>query len=346
MIRLLTALAASMLCPALVHAAPGDATRLEYARSERAARCPDRESLKNAVTKRLGYDPFFPVARQTIVVEITDADDGLRAQMHLIDENGMIVGSRELKDKPEHCDELVSSLALAISIALDPSAALGVEPSRTTESPAPAASSASDRDAPATASEPIVESIQQPKGSSAQPSGKKSAVELVAGRIAFPSTLRAASFSTLGVAPSLAFGLRAGIGFRWRWFQLLAEFADQFPATHDTNRIGSAQASLYEGTLAPCFVRGSLASCGVFNLGSVQAEGRGVEYPEKQHSLYAALGARVEFTPQLAGPIHLLLATGVLKPLTPITLLLNGEEVWKTPLISGELTLGLAWQFP
>lgn len=71
-------------------AAPGDATHLEYARSARAAGCPDREALKTAVQRRLGYDPFFPVARQSIVVEVSDFDDTLRARMQLLDEQGMI----------------------------------------------------------------------------------------------------------------------------------------------------------------------------------------------------------------------------------------------------------------
>ena len=35
---------------------------LDDARSARAANCPDRTALQNAVSKRLGYDPFFPAA--------------------------------------------------------------------------------------------------------------------------------------------------------------------------------------------------------------------------------------------------------------------------------------------
>ena len=61
-----------------LYAAPGDATRLEYARSSGAAACPDRSALSAAVSKRLGYDPFFPAARQTIIVEIIDREGELR----------------------------------------------------------------------------------------------------------------------------------------------------------------------------------------------------------------------------------------------------------------------------
>src|SRR6187455_1192643 len=121
-------LATCALSTSRAPAAPGDATRLEYARSEQAAACPDRAALKAAVSKRLGYDTFFPAARQTVIVEILAQEGELRAHMRLVDENGMIVGSRELRKLVKHCDELVASFALAISIALDPSAALGATP--------------------------------------------------------------------------------------------------------------------------------------------------------------------------------------------------------------------------
>src|SRR6185295_17631976 len=78
---------------------------------------------------------FFPAARQAVVVEITSVDDGLHAELRLLDENGIIRGSRQLHERPGHCDELVASLALAISIALDPAAGLTLPES--TGEPAP-----------------------------------------------------------------------------------------------------------------------------------------------------------------------------------------------------------------
>lgn len=338
-------LAAVVLCPALARAAPGDATRLEYARSERAARCPDRDALKSAVSKRLGYDPFFPAARQTIVVEITDVDDGLRAQMHLIDENGIIVGSRELKEKIGQCDELVASLALAISIALDPSAALGApsddksEPTTTEPMPArvdeAAAPTPENRDEER-ATRPPPTKKTRPRGAATTADGHERAL---------PSTVQAGAFSSLGVAPSLALGFRVAVGARVRWFQLLAEFADQLPATRATELSGSVRASLYQGTLAPCFVHGDWAGCGLIQLGSLQSEGRGVSNPATKSLLYAALGARLEFTPRLIGHLHLVVDADASKSLTPVTLRLRDQTAWQTPFVSGALGIGLAVQF-
>jgi len=105
-----TCLAATTFSVGHARAAPGDATRLEYARSARAATCPDRSALQAQVSQRLGYDPVFHAARQTNTVEIIDVGDDFRAQMRLMDENGIIVGSRELREKIGHCDELVVTI--------------------------------------------------------------------------------------------------------------------------------------------------------------------------------------------------------------------------------------------
>jgi hypothetical protein len=322
------------LWSAHAHAAPGDATRLEYARSEAAKGCPDRDALRSAVTQRLGYDPFFPVARQTIVVEITDVSDGLRARMNLVDDQGLIVGSRELRERTEHCDELVASLALAISIALDPSAALG--------GGAAADSGAPDADAQPPEPETTPEVAAPPQ----RPTRPHSPPALSLSQASTAQlTVRGGAFVASGVAPALAWGLRGGVGARWHWFQLVAEFADQFPVQHAVAG-GSVRASLYEGSLAPCVAKSWLAACALLNVGVQHSEGRDIPYSAAHKSLYAALGARVEAAPQLVGHLRLLLSADALKSLTPVTLRLHGEQVWKTPFVSVVLGAGLALQFP
>ena len=339
----LLVLALVVLAPAAA-AAPGDATRLEYARSAGAARCPDRDALKSAVSERLGYDPFFPAARQTVVVEITDANDGLLGKMSLVDEQGMIIGSRELKENSEHCDELVASLALAISIALDPSAALGEQAAGASSDPSPPSAPAAIQE-PEAALEPAA-SPSQPEPATAPRQRAARASERSGRSLVLPSTARAAAFATRGVAPSTAVGWRVGTTWNWDGFRLLAEFADQFPAARDGGMGGQVKASLYEGTLAPCLARGAFAACALFNLGSFQARGASVQSPVRDSTLYVALGLRAEYEPMLVGPVHLLLSAEALKSLTPITLRLYGEPVWKTPFAALGLGIGLAVRVP
>ncbi|MEO7035262.1 MAG: hypothetical protein ABI548_15175 [Polyangiaceae bacterium] len=213
-------------------AAPGDATRLEYARSDRAGRCPDEVALKSAVAQRLGYDPFFHAARQTIVVQITDVDSGLRAQMRLIDEQGIIRGSRELNDRLEHCDELVASLALAISIALDPSAALGgpqavdavaegaPTPKKEAAQSQPELPEAPAPEAPSSAVTPPTPPQRDRRTTSATASDR-------GGRS--PFAVRAALFGALGAAPSTALGGRLGGSLHSGWFYFVAEVTETTP---------------------------------------------------------------------------------------------------------------------
>lgn len=326
-------------------AAPGDATRLEYARSERAAACPDRSALKSAVSKRLGYDPFFPAARQAIIVEIIDHDDELRAQMRLIDEHGVIVGSRELREKGEDCDELVASLALAISIALDPTAALGKAPTTaeqtSREEPAPETQASPAEPSPESKLEPAAqEHPKKPRTAKPPPSEPTNADsehrELAA---------RAAFFADIGSAPALGFGWRLGLDLRRAWFRVAAEFSQQLPTSKDIPENGSATASLLTGALTPCLTTGTLAGCGLVTLGAMNTRGESIPNASSQSSFYAALGTRFEYTPVLFDDFQLLTQIDALKPLTPVSLRAHGEEVWHTPFLTFAAGLGLRWRF-
>ena len=319
-----------------VQAAPGGAARLEYARSERAAACPDRGALKAAVSKRLGYDPFLPAARQTIVVEIIDVDGGLRAQMRLSDENGLIIGSRELREQAGHCDELVASLALAISIALDPGAALAEK------SPNPGREPAAAADPPP---EPERESVEQehpPKVNRPRAERTASAAPAL-GRL--EAGVRSTLFADAGSAPALAFGWRLGLDLRRNWLQVGAEFTQQFPSTKELAEGGRARVSLLGGMLAPCVVSHTLAGCALLTLGVLQTRGENIPYPSSQNTFYAALGARFEFTPTLLGQLQLLTQVEALKPFTPVSLEVVGGEVWHTPFLTFSAGIGLRLHF-
>jgi hypothetical protein len=333
-------LAAGVLSTGRVDAAPGDATRLEYARSARASVCPDRSTLQAQVSQRLGYDPFFHAARQTISVEIVDVDDEFHAQMRLMDENGIIIGSRELREKAEHCDELVASLALAISIALDPSAALGEEttavapqaesaPTETVEPPPEPERESAAQEHPPKESRRRVES-------SRAASGDRNRVQLAA---------RAAFFADFGNAPALAFGFRVGSDLQRDSFRFGAEFSKQFPSSKELGAGGRASASLLAGTLSPCLATDTLAGCGLLSFGSLRTRGESVDFPASQSTFYASVGARFEYTPLLLGKLQLLTVFDAMKPLTPVELHLAGAEVWRTPFLTFQASVGLRFRF-
>src|SRR5688572_9243085 len=95
-------------------------SRLTYARGTGAEGCPEEPTVRQAVAARLGYDPFFAAADKTIVARILRHREELRATVELVDDGGMVRGVREFKTRAGQCDELVATMALAISIAIDP----------------------------------------------------------------------------------------------------------------------------------------------------------------------------------------------------------------------------------
>jgi len=322
-----------------VHAAPGDATRLEYSRSARAATCPDRDALSAQVGRRLGYDPFFHAARQTISVEIIDVDGELRAQMRLLDENGIIVGSRELHEQAGQCDELVASLALAISIALDPSAALGEEtkvaskaesaPPESAETPRGSASKAAAQELPQKQEPARVEQRAPPQEN----------------RDPFRPAIRATLFADVGTAPTLAWGYRLGFDLGRSSYRIGAEFVQLLPASKELGEVGQARVSLLAGSVVPCFVRAILAGCAVVTLGALQTRGEDIPYPSGESVFYAALGGRIEFAPILSRNLRLVTQVEALKPLTPVSLRVVGSEVWHSPFLTAAVGVGLRLRF-
>ncbi len=341
----LAALLGGGICASAVSAsaAPGDATRLEYARDDGAQACPDRTALREAVSKRLGYDPFFPAARQAIVVEITSVDDGLRAQLRLLDEDGIIRGSRELHERPEQCEELVASLALAISIALDPAAALDVPERAGATAPATEGDPAVEATKTTPPSEPPTEA-EPPRATPAKatpPPPSTSAVSTSSTHFVG----RAQGFSALGTAPAPALGFRLAAGFQRDWFALSAEFADQLPVSTEVEG-GVASASLLSFALAPCYAPGWARACVLASVGSLITEGEQVPEPYRQSTLQVSVGARLVFAPALTSNLRLLIDLDVLKPLVPVTLRLQDQDVWSSPWLTAAAGLGLEAQFP
>src|SRR3974390_2747058 len=81
-------------------------SRLIYARTPEASSCPDESALRKAVAQRFGYDPFFPWAKQTVVVQILRARSRYIARVQLLDEEGIAHGMRELTSNQSDCSEI------------------------------------------------------------------------------------------------------------------------------------------------------------------------------------------------------------------------------------------------
>lgn len=100
-------------------AAASPSAKLVYVRDAGASTCPDESELRKAVTVRIGYDPFFPVAQKTVLAQIHRVSKGYGGTVQIVGDDGKVRGARELTTTGDDCGELVTALALAVSIALD-----------------------------------------------------------------------------------------------------------------------------------------------------------------------------------------------------------------------------------
>jgi len=115
---LVVATACVAAVPAVADAQSRRDVRLIYQRDQGTSTCPDAARIRQLVSARLGYMPF--------------ADAGTRVlRVVIVKRQQRFVGTIAWTDKPSArelneamCGELAEALALAISIAIDPLAAM------------------------------------------------------------------------------------------------------------------------------------------------------------------------------------------------------------------------------
>ena len=162
----------------------------------------------------------------------------LVANMRLVDDDGIIQGSRELSDELGNCGELVASLALAISIALDPSAALGDTPEAPPE-PAPLPEA------------PAIDEAKENASTTRDPTTKAPLSNAVSSSASRPRprpeaawVFRAAPTLSFGQLPNTAVGARLGVGLRGQGAEIATEVSAWLPAARTSARGGQVEASL------------------------------------------------------------------------------------------------------
>jgi hypothetical protein len=309
------------LTPAAVEAFPS--SRLVYSRGRGAEQCPDEETVRREVAARLGYDPFFPWAERTIVARITREGGTLRASVDLLDKDGFVRGSRQLKPAAADCAELVRSLALAISIAIDPEHA---DPSA---NPAPAPTET----APAPSAEPVP-SPTPPEAKPAPPS-KPPAVPPSSNRRIVPEA-GIGVWSALGLAPEVTFGGKLYAGATWGALGVFLEGLADLPVSRD-----GVSVAIVAGSLVPCFEQDVWFACALGSWGRLRAAG-----VETKTGPYVAVGGRLGARVPLWKQLVLRATVDTLVPLDH-TEVKAGElnRVWELPLVAGALGFDIGVRF-
>lgn len=357
--------------------APGEAqagasARLVYVRGPGAEGCPTEQEVRAAVRARLGYDPFFPWAHETLVVEIAGAAEGFRVQLQLIDADNRLEGARGLSVRQRDCAAAVDALALTISLTIDPASLVGrsaAEEPSTTPATRPESSPGDASSESGAASRPTAPGAADDAGvgetradasrmasdvNASEPSDTDAST--VSARVDVPVSARQEMpleaqiglgvEGSLGRAPGAALGGLAFGSLRWRLLEVDLQAGADLPATGSAD-IGPVrvQSWLISGAVAPCLRIGWVVGCGVATWGLLTATSVGATHPSRASAEWWALGPRAGLQLPLSSRVSLRAWGELLWAPTPDWLDLNGQQIFSFRAISGDMVVAVGWQF-
>jgi hypothetical protein len=319
------------------------AAELVFTRGLGAESCPDEAELKRQVSARLGEDPFRAEPTQHFVAEVVVAGNRLVGHVALLDETGKATGLREFEGG-NGCAEIVSALALAVSLAINPELAVGERPPAVKPDaeavveppakPAPAAPVKETRKPAPAADAPT----QGDEGVDPEPvRGLAKEVEMALGAFALAS---------LGPGPGPTLGGALAVrGRRDSWSIALEGRLDAASTAAAGER--EVTGSLAAGQIVPCGHLGFVSACAVGLLGSLSVESRGRDPPGSDAGFFAAIGGRLGAEARIARHWLAQARLDVLATLTPIRGVRNDtDRVWEAPATSAALGLGLMAELP
>jgi hypothetical protein len=295
-------------------------TRIEYVRDAGAESCPDEAAVRAAVIDKLGRDPFTETpGGRALVAKVTRDGETFRATIRLVDAEGKTLGTRDLVHAGPRCDDLVASMALSMSVAIDPHA----------------------DDAPRAKSEPAPE-----KTPPLAPPATRDSVRPMPKEPSDPVHLEAgaAPAAWIGAAPAASLGGTAFVRVRFRAVSLALAGRADLPASR---RVSGAfvETSVVLGMVVPCAHASVFELCGAFAIGSLRATSRDVPAPKEASSLHVLTGVRAGIDLPVTEAFSVWSHADVMAALTGQTLGLNGAEVYTLPRISAGLGIGFRVRF-
>jgi hypothetical protein len=363
----LLAAALLTLAPAEAHGKdppPQIALRLSYIRGPGAQHCPSKETFRDEVAAKLGYDPFTPDAPERVVITLTSGARGSKvtvafneaARAHVWDDKTLAISDY-------NCAALVAGAALYLTIQFLPFQS----PPSTAAPPAPSPP------VPPKVEQPPAPAPMPPKVEPTPPRSERLRSPLPPPPRRGAVRLAASSGFGLGVAPAdVAAVLSLEGGGEWRltpdWIlsgALGVLYSPRASAPMPVELMSGADVklgtTLITSVLAPCLHMRILSSwvfgCTGLELGrlsrKVTINGRSWDEGASWAAFQPRLGVEVPVAslplprfPQLAARIF----GDVMLPLLPAQLhvlegpsMSNGTvtQVWVTPPVTGAVSVGL-----
>ncbi|MDB5215884.1 MAG: hypothetical protein JWO86_3811 [Myxococcaceae bacterium] len=316
------------------HATPS--AKLVYVRGTDTAACPDETMLRRAVATRIGYDPFFPTASKTVIAQLSRAKTGYRGKIQIVGDDGVIRGERELATRGDDCSELISAMALAVSIALDDL------------DDGPHAAAAPEAVAPATSESfpdvaPPIEAPAPPSAADAPPTPPPAAATTTTKRLAVAVSI--GPVLSLGAAPSPSVGGAVAASVRYGWAAARFDLRADLPAGGDLAGGGRVTASSVLASAALC-VRGDVPFvCAGGGVGTFAASTASIPRPASDNALLGELlaTAGVDVSVSRSLFVEPFVAAGLV--LTRHRVFVDGIEAYRLPAVGATGGIHLGWRF-
>ncbi len=168
-----------------------------------------------------------------------------------------------------------------------------------------------------------------------------------------------------GAANPAAPGVFVRVSLRRAWFSLGLDARYDIPITTPMEGVaqGEFTSALAAATLGACVHYRWARGCGVFVVGALQRESRGIATPQEEVTPYLAGGPRVGVSIPLASawsielsgdvlaqsqvvPLVRGTSTGASGACVPSELRGTHSAVWCPPLVSAVISAGVAWRLP
>jgi hypothetical protein len=300
--------------------------RLVYLRGQGTDTCPDEAALRDAVAARLGYDPFTPFSLDTLFTEVDRDGQSFVARVKLVSHDNTVRGARTLKTSGA-CGDLMTTLALTISLAIDPMSATrggppeGLPPNEKTVE--------------------IMEGVGDDSNTPPPPPPPDEKIpEEPPRRVHF--ALGAGALGSIGAAPAPAIGFVVFGRARLRDLSLGLEGRADIPSGSDADEgAGRVSSSLLAATLLPCGHTGDFFACARGSIGRLAADGLDVTQPGSSSALWAAVGGRLGWELPLGDTFALRAHGDADLVLTRYALQIGGRTAFRYPPVAGGLGVAL-----
>lgn len=318
---------------ALALAAPAmAATRpvvLRFQGPEPAAGCPGEAELRERVSSLTLGAAFVEAGGPEARVAVTQTPEGLAAGVVVL-EGGASVGDRHLETVAGDCPALMASVALSLVLFIDP--VRGSEIARVPQAPIPRRPTPAPPAPPAPPTEAAPAPAPAPAAETPPP-GTPWVVSLVAGPLV-----------SVGQGPEVVGGLDAGLRAEHGSFAAGLALRPQWPA--ETPRDGGTIASTsFTAVPAACLFFDPVELCGLARVGAIWAEGQGFAQTASQRLNLLDVGARAAWMIRVSPTLSVRAQAELTAPLAHNTVVINGEDAWRTPDVGGTFALELCWDF-